>query len=904
LTPTRWQHIQEIVYDALEVAPEERTAFLEKACGSDLEIRRQAANLVESYDRADSFLERAAESGACEVLGPAAPTEGERIGAYQITGTIGHGGMGTVYCARRVDDQFNQTVAIKVLRAGIGQSAELETRFRAERQILARLAHPNIARLLDGGITASGLPYLVMEYIQGSTIDTFSQNSALGVSERVDLFREVCSAVQYAHQNLIVHRDIKPANIMVTADGTPKLLDFGIAKLLTDDADSETRPVTRPAERLMTPEYASPEQIRGEPVTTATDVYSLGALLYELISGKRPFQVATLTPTALERLICETTPERPSLAAAIPDRARVEKIGADLDNIVLKALQKDPARRYASAGELSEDLRRYQQGFPVLARPDSWWYRASRFVSRHWMATAAAALFAVTTTTLSVGLAVETHKERKESATANGISDFLVSLFQGFSPEGTQGRSTSVRDILDRGAERIPAELAAQPLVEARLFNILGTTYREFGDFHRAEVLLNRAEAIYSRSLGPDSRERAESLLTLAAIASDRGDFNRSGDLYQKALTTFTRLDGPKNERTIQAIEGLGEVRRMLGDLDGAKQRYLEAIALYTEVDGATHLRTLSAKNDLVAVLANQGDYSAAQALAKENLAAEKIALGSNNPNVAWTLNLLAYVLGRTARFGEATAVLREGLEIQRKVYGTEHPAIALTLSDLSALERELGHYEESRRLAEEALAMSIRLSGPRSLGTANCQGQLGLTEIALGNLRQAHELLQAALDTRAALGNPNNPDLGDNYDRVGMADLAMKNLAAAHRDIARGLEIRQNFYGPENENVVRSLNHMARVLAAEGDYAGAEQRFKQVIAIGDANFKSGHTVTADGLFGLGAALMSQGKLEDARPLLLRALEMRRKLLPSEHPAIAEAAAALARCSRAEQRTH
>jgi serine/threonine protein kinase len=894
MTPTKWQHIQELVNSALDLPPEERAPFLEKTCGGDTEIRRQIDNLIESCEQTDNFLERAVEASASGVLGAPTPAEGERIGAYQITGMIGHGGMGAVYRARRVDDQFRQNVAIKVLRGGIGVSAELEARFRAERQILARLTHENIARLLDGGITSSGLPYLVMEYIEGASIDVFSEQNALGVAERVEMFRQVCTAVQYAHQNLIVHRDIKPANIMVTKDGTPKLLDFGIAKLLSADALDQTVPLTRPADRLMTPEYASPEQIRGEPVTTATDVYALGVLLYELISGRRPFRAENLTPATLERLICETVPERPSTAAASVGKARADKIAADLDNIVLKALHKDPARRYASAGELSEDLRRYLQGFPVLARTDSWWYRTTRFIARHRMASAAAALFAVTTTALSIGLALATRSAHQEAATANRISDFLVSLFAGFSPDRTQGRGANVRDILDRGAERIPAELAREPIEEARLLNILGTTYRELGVFDRADALLSQAQAIFTRVLGPDSREAAEAVLIRATIASDRGEFDRAGQFYQKVLTTFTKLDGPKSEKAIQATEGLGEVRRMLGDLDGAKQRYLEVIDLYTETKGPTNVRTLSAKNDLVAVLANQGDYAAAETLARENLAAEKAVLGPNHPSVPLTLNLLAYVLGRSARFAEAEATLREGLEILRKVYGGEHPAVALSLTDLSALARELGHYAEAKRLGEEALAMSIRLSGPRSLGTANSQGQLGLTELAMGNLPRARELLQAALATRAALGNPNNPDLGDNYDRAGLVDLAMKDLPAAHRNIARGLQIRQNVYGADNENVVRSMNHMARVFADEGSYAPAEKLYRQSIAIGDAKFKDGHTITADALLGLGAVLIAEKRPEEAKAPLTRAVEMRRKLLPAEHPANAEAAAALA----------
>lgn len=899
MTPTRWQHIQDLVNATIDLPPAGRAAFLSDVCGSNAEMRQQIDNLLESYEQAGSFIERAVEAGAYEVFTNTSPAEGERIGAYQITGTIGHGGMGTVYCARRVDEQYRQDVAIKVIRGGIGQTPELLTRFRAERQILASLTHPNIARLLDGGITTSGLPYLVMEYIEGTTIESFAGNVALSIPLRLELFRQVCAAVQHAHQNLIVHRDIKPANVMVTQDGTPKLLDFGIAKLLRPDAMEQTLALTRPAERLMTPEYASPEQIRGEKITTAVDVYALGVLLYELLSGRRPFRAERPNSATLERLICESNPERPSTARRASNTVSSEKIASDLDNIVLKAMHKDPARRYASAAELSEDVRRYLQGFPVIARSDSWWYRTRKFVARNKIANAVAALFVLTTTVLSISLAIQVTRAQREAQTADKVSNFLVSLVETLRPDQTQGRGNSAKDILDRGAERIPAELAGQPLVEARLFNILGTTYRELGVLDRAASTLTQAHEISSRMHGPDSREAAESLLTLAEIASDKGEFENAEKLFQQVLRTYTRLDGPRSEKTIRAMNGIGEVRRMLGDLHGAEKLYREVIVICAETKGPGDWQTLSAKNDLAAVLANEGDYSGAEAVARENVAAEIDVLGANHPSVALTLNLLAYVLGRTARFAEAERALKQALDILQRVDGPEHPAISLNLSDMSGLARELGHYKEADKLGNEALSMSLKLTGGRSLGTAAVQGQLGLTMLAEKKFDQASELLQAALATRLALGNPDNPELGDNYDRVGLLNLAVNDLSAAHLNIQRGLEIREKFYGGKDENVAKSLIHMARVFAAEGNYKAAEQRYRRATEIANVKFPGGHTITADALLGLGTTLMSQGRIRDAELSLTQSLEIRRKLLPPEHPDVAESASVLAKCLKA-----
>jgi serine/threonine protein kinase len=664
MTPTRWQRVQDLVNAALKLPEIERASFLREICGGTGELLCQVEEFVRSYEQAGSVIERAVESSALEAFTENSPTKGERIGVYEITGTIGQGGMGTVYCARRIDD-FRQRVAIKILSAGFAAKSELLTRFRAERQILASLTHPNIARLLDGGISTSAVPYLVMEYIEGSTIDCFAEDRRLNLRARVELFRQVCAAVQHAHQNLIVHRDIKPANVMVTLDGTPKLLDFGIAKLLSPEGLGQTIAWTRPAERLMTPEYASPEQIRGETITTATDVYGLGMLLYQLLTNRRPFQIANLSPANIERLICDTAPERPSKARTGTGALASETIPSDLDNIVLKAIHKDPACRYASAAELSEDLRRYLQGFPVMARTDSWRYRTQKFIVRHKAASFAAALFAVITTALSIGLGLQAARAEREAATSNRVADFLASLFQDSRPDERQGHGAGARDILDRGAERVPKELGGEPLVEARLLDILGTTYRDLGVLDRAESLLSQAYEIRARHLGADSEEAAESLQIIAEIASDRGDLEQAGTDYDKVLRIYLRTKGEKSEKTVEVINDIGELRFMLGDFEGAKKRYLQAIAICEQIKGPADWQTLNAKNDLQVVLADQGDYAAAETLAKEVLATEVQAMGPTNPNVALTLNNLGYILGQMAHFTEAQATFTRALDLR-----------------------------------------------------------------------------------------------------------------------------------------------------------------------------------------------------------------------------------------------
>lgn len=899
MTSTRWHRVQDLVSAVLDAPVTARAEFIETVCAGNTTLRQQLENLVESYEHAGSLIKESIEPLRFDELGFRSVTEGERIGPYQITGTVGHGGMGTVYRATRIDDHFRQQVAIKVVTGGFNATPELLRRFRSERQILANLAHPNIARLLDGALTASGLPYLVMEYIEGTTIDMFVKQRNLNIRSRLNLVQQVCGAVQHAHQNLVVHRDIKPANVMVKEDGTPKLLDFGIAKLLGSDAQTESIATTR-AEQLMTPEYASPEQIRGEMITTATDVYGLGVLTYELLTGRRPFPTANLSPLGIERLICETTPELPSLAAGANRKTAGneawEPVSRDLDNIVLKAMHKEPARRYASAAALSEDIRHYLKGFPVSARADSWGYHASKFISRHSFATAAAAFFVIVTTALSIGLAIQVSRAQREAETSNEVSSFLTSLFEQARPDQNQGRIRSAREILDLAASWAPKQLSGKPRVEARLLDILGSTFYRLGALDQAESLASQAYQIRSRLAGPEAEETAGSLRTLASIARDRGELNRATNAYEKVLQIYTRHKGRESEETAEIINDIGSLRWAVGDFRGAGDRDREAIAILTQLKGPTHLKTLQAESDLERVLADQGEYEEAESLARKVLSERLRILGPNHPDVAESFSNLAVVLERTGRLNEAVPLERHSLELARRLLGPRHPKIATSLSNMNRLERKLGHYADAQQFGEEAVDMATKLVGTHSLATAACQGQLGLALLAQHDLQRARELLTSSLATRIDLGRPGNPTLGDSYDRLGLLDLADNNLAGAHANIQRGLEIREHFYGRQNDTVAASLNNMGRVLTAEGNPDAAEKTFREAREIAKAKFRRPHEITAEASLGLGTVLLSQGRTSEAKEPLAESLAMFRTLLPADHPDIATAAAAMKKC--------
>jgi eukaryotic-like serine/threonine-protein kinase len=509
-----WERQKELFQGALARAPESRSAFLDEACGGDEELRREIDDLLAAHDEAGGFLSRPVGLDGDEAGAPVP----QRIGPYQILDTIAHGGMGTVYRAVRDDDTFRKTVAVKLVRGR--HSDSFERRFRQEREILAQLQHPNIATVLDGGTTQDGQPYLVMEYIDGQPITSFCAAHGMGTMARVTLFRSVCDAVQYAHQNLIVHRDIKPGNVLVDAHGVPKLLDFGIAKLLASGVDPDVAP-TATVLPLMTPEYASPEQVKGQTITTPSDVYSLGVLLYELLAGRRPYEVRTDSLEAIVKAVCETEPPSPSetvTGATRPDRAlpAASELRGDLDTIVLKALRKDPERRYRTAHDLSEDLRRHLEGLPVAARADTLGYRAGKFVRRNRAAVAAAALVAASVvagivTTIRQARIAETNRRQAEQrfAEVRGLANFVMfDMHDAIS--GLPGSTPARKQLVEKSLEyldRVGGEATSDPALLAEL----AAGYQRLGQIQGSAGMANlgdRPAAVESARKSIALRER------------------------------------------------------------------------------------------------------------------------------------------------------------------------------------------------------------------------------------------------------------------------------------------------------------------------------------------------------------------------------------------------------------
>jgi non-specific serine/threonine protein kinase/serine/threonine-protein kinase len=560
ISPERWQQVKSIFEAAITLDQDERAAFLSDSCREDTQLLALVNRLISADERAEAFL----ESSPVESLlaGEANTWIGQRVGHYRIVEELGRGGMGAVYLAHR-EDEFEKVVALKIIKRGM-DSDDMLRRFRNERQILAQLDHPNIARLLDGGTTDDGLPYFVMEYVDGATIDDYAEQHRLSISDRLKLFRQVCAAVSYAHQHLAIHRDIKPSNILVTSEGIPKLLDFGIAKLLS--------PGARPAEtmtgmQMMTPEYASPEQARGESlITTATDIYSLGIVLYELLTGESPYEFPTRRVDEVARVICETEPLRPSKIATAehPERRSINRqLRGDIDNILLMSLRKDPARRYSSVEQFSEDIRRHLEGLPVIARPDTLWYRSSKFINRNRAASIGGALVALS---LVVGLAATIYQARvanRERERAERrfkeVRELAHSVvFKYHDAIAELPGSTKVREMLVKDALQYLDQLSQEAAGDRSLQRELALAYLKVG---------NVQGRIYDANLGDVTGALAsyrKAITLLEALAQNSSDLEAQADLrdaYQTLALTIANGGDPEAmtyiDKAIQLSERL-----------------------------------------------------------------------------------------------------------------------------------------------------------------------------------------------------------------------------------------------------------------------------------------------------------------------------------------------------------
>ncbi len=918
----RWKAVERLFDAALDRPPEERAAFLNGACGGDEALRDEVETLLAADANPPSFLEEEAAAVAAPFLiddDAADSAASMQVGPYRLIERIGDGGMSVVYRAERADGHFDRHVALKLLPRYF-ETDRRRARFRAERQILADLQHPNIAGLLDGGVTDAGRPYLVMEYVDGVPITTYCATHDLPLDDRLDLLRAVCGAVQHAHQRLVVHRDLKPANILVTdTDEGPRvmLLDFGIAKLLDTTDATRTLPMTRTGEHWMTPEYAAPEQVRGDAITTATDVYQLGVLAYELLTHERPFDVSGKPLTEVERIISETTPARPSTAlrshVAEPDVQVVlpaardawrRRLRGDLDTIVMKALRKEPTRRYSSAEAFADDLDRFLNGHPVHAHSATVRYRMQKFVQRHRTGVALTAAAAVLLITFVAALAYqrsvalqERDRAAQEADKAEQVSAFLVSLFESSAPEEARGDTVSARELLNRGIARAEA-LDDQPLVQAQMFSVIGEVRRAYGNYASADSLLSRALQIRRAQHAGPHPDVARSTRELAALQKDQGAFEAADSLFQSAIDMLRALhDGPHAELAI-ALSDRSTLHSQQGDYAAAESLAQEALAMRRTLFDPPHEALAASLNNLAAVYYRLDRLGEAAPLYEESLAMHRELLGDDHPRVATLLNNLANLFESLNQLDKAERYRRQTLALDRALFGTSHRYVASDLVSLGSILSAKNEHEEAISTLRDAVAMQRELLGASHPDVATALDVLGRALTKADRHDEAEAVLRESLALRREQFDGPHPRLVNTLNALASVCKATGRPEEAAAHYREAIAIQRATVGDSGRKLAILTSNLGSVRNEQSRWADAEAAYRESLALYRALTPFDTVGTAEAHIDLGKTLTEQGAWEDASTHLRTGRRLLQSANKADHPDLERAARLLAQASQ------
>ena len=835
----RWRHISR-VFDQLCELPEcERSAMLELHCGGDVELRRNVSALLEADagGRAlDMHVPKVCLAVAADwVRDSEALPAGTIIGNWRIQKELGRGGMGMVMLAERVDGQFQQRAALKLIKRGMDSEAVL-ARFLQERQILARLSHPNIAHLPDGGLSGDGRPYFVMEYIEGAPLIDYCAAHAMDLRGRIGCVLQICAALQFAHRQLVVHLDIKPSNVIVTNAGEVKLLDFGIAKVL-DDGSTALLPHTRTqSHRPLTPGYASPEQLLGESVSTATDVYGLGCLLYELLTGHRTHDGAQDPQRALQAL-AHGEPVAPSkAAAAAPAQSGISprKLRGDLDTIVMKALKREPERRYPTIDAFAEDLRRCLDERPIAARRDTLVYRMHKLAARNPFSTAlvcAAFVGLLGTTTLALSQA---SRARAEALRAQAVTDYLVDIFKISDPKGTPGGlKLTAREVLDAGAKQIKLQLAQQPQTEASFSIVLGRIYAGLGENDQAIALLKRALLLHP----VDEREamfHSDALALLARAQYESGDYTAASNSSAAASQAHHATGPPDSPMIAQDLALQGEIARRQGEFVKGEALLQQALLMSQAKLRAPDPQIAAQLNQLAALYGDMGQLEQATVLTEKALSMFRALYGENHLDVAENLVNLGVFRMQTDHIAQSLPIFDEAIQIYRRLLPHDHPLHALALANEARAFDRLKRYREAASLYRESVTIQRVVLGNKHPDLATTLNNLAVLLMHLDDFAGSAQSSREAVAIWTAQGKPEHPFALISKAHLAVALRESGDLAEAERITREVLAARRAQLGERNRAVAMSLDDLGIVLRLDGhpDQAVIEQQRAQKIRL------------------------------------------------------------------------
>lgn len=850
----RWEKVQEIFEKALEVEISKRTVIVTELAEGDKELVQEVLALLDADASEDSLLEKP----AVELFDFEKPASlvGKEIGKYKLIKQIGYGGMGAVYLAERTDKQFNQQVALKLIKRGM-DSEEILKRFNSERQILAKLNHPNIAALYDGGITDDGLPYFTMEYIQGDQIDVYCDKNALSIDERLKLFLSVLKAVQYAQKNLIVHRDLKPSNIIITHEGQVKLLDFGIAKLLDNNTIDDTIEQTKTVFRIMTPGYASPEQVKGEPITTASDVYSLGVILFELLTGHRPYITSGVSPLELEKLICNTDPQKPSTIVTKKDNTyigddvtnseklisesrqtnpeRLKKIlNGDIDNICLKSLEKEQERRYNSAEQLAEDIERYLNGHPVHARPATVGYKFRKFIKRNKTYVAAAAIVLILIVSLvsfyTIQLSDERDKANLEAIKAKQVTEYISSIFEIANPSESKGETITAKEIVDQGYARIEEELGDQPEVQTEIMTVISNVYYSLGMLEKAREVIRQTLEIRENYFGKFNIMTAESYHDLGDVNYDLGHFEAADSFYTIALEIKDNVLEPNDTLIALELISLGTVARLNSDFEKSLAIYERALEIQLNALEKPHADIAYTMNNLGRLYQQNDMYDKAEPILVEALEIRRELFGELNFETIASTGSVASLYTLKGKYDEAAALYERANNSLNQMVGDDHHYSGAIKCSYARAELYREKYDHAEELFRKGMQILNNTLPKNHVNTSQAYTGLGMLFVKTNQPDTALIYLDTSLIIKRLSLPEDHYQIAITKAYLGRAYYLKNDYTTAKTYLETAYDIFSEKYGDKNYNTQKIIAYLVDLYTAVGDESKTVEFSEKVI--------------------------------------------------------------------------